>query len=161
MDHATAPVSQNQSTSRWGRSKFGGGTGRLALISIAGGAVFATLIAILYFLFQGDGPNGLLRTLLVGVIMTPPAAVAVYALCVDPLSLEGATRRPEESIETLWYQQAAADAFAAVIGVGGLAAGGFALSGRDMDAATVLTVVVFGATLVFAVSYLVRKQRAA
>lgn len=161
MDHAQTPTARATQTSKWGTSKFGGGTARLAAMSIAGGVVLAAAWAMLYFLFQGEGPNGVMRALLVGLIMIPPNAVAVYALCVDRLSLDGSIRRPEESVESQWYQQAATDSFHAVIAVGGIAAGGFALTGRDVDAGTLLTAVVVGAAVVCAVSYLVRKQRAA
>lgn len=100
---------------RWGRARFGGGTGALlmlsmlcaALLAAAAGALFGWLVA---------STTQILGSILFACMVWPATSTLAWVCFVDVTSLRGA-------VENHWYDKAASATFTAlllVLGIGGV-----------------------------------------
>lgn len=145
--------------SAWGRSRFGGGSGALIGVSITLGALLACGAGALFAWIGAAERPGLTFALLAAGTLPVWAALA-WALLVDRATITGATRRPEESVESDWYTRAAAGVFQDLLLVGGLGAAAFSLGSIHAPVGAVLAAVVALAMLDFGARYLTQKRRA-
>lgn len=82
-------------------------------------------------------------------------------MLVDRSTLTGAMDRPEDSIESVWYEKAASGVFGDILIVGGLGSAGFAFMQLEASVSLVLLAVTLLAALDFAARYLWLKKSAA
>lgn len=144
-------------TSSWGRSIVGGGTAFLIIASILIGLALSSGIGWLFVHFSR--PESPWLAFAVMVIMTAPISVILgWALLVDRRTLTGVYDNPDQSIESAWFDKAAARAFGDVIAVVGLGAGITAITRIDIDGSIVLLGVAILALLDFAARYQVIKR---
>lgn len=144
---------------RFGRIK-PGGTPALRL-AIPAGLVVAAAIGIALRsapIVPHNTMNAWLRALLIGVCVAPTAIALAWTVLVDRSTLPGALPHPEHSVESTWYDQAAKDGFHLLLAGTGLGAAVTSLLLPPMVSWTLIAVFAF-ASLAFAVSYLIRKER--
>ncbi len=125
--------------SRWGRSRLGGGSASLLSASALLGLLIAAGVGALLAL-TADTARPLLPFVIGALVTLPTATSLVWALLVDRSTLSGAVDRPEESIESAWYGQAATGALADLIMVLGLGAAAFSLTRVTVDSGALLIV---------------------
>lgn len=145
--------------SAWGRARFGGSSTTLLLVSLTIGALVSAGLGGL-FLVLGNTANPLLAFCLVVVATLPVTAVLGWAVLVDRSTLAGAIDKPDDSIESAWYDKAASGAFGDILIVGGLSAGGLGLARIEAPLTWALSALVLFAMLDFAVRYLWLKRSA-
>ncbi|MBE1513736.1 hypothetical protein [Nesterenkonia halotolerans] len=138
--------------SRWGRARFGGSSGVLISISLAIGAAISTGAGAL-FVALGDVERPILAFALMTMMSLPASAALGWALLVDRSTLAGALEKPDDSIESGWYDKAASGAFGDVLLVGGLGAAGFAVAWIDGPLTWAVSGLVLFAMLDFAVRH--------
>ncbi|RWR18350.1 hypothetical protein D8Y24_11570 [Agrococcus lahaulensis] len=146
-----------RTTSRFGRARFGGGTPALLAATLLGGAAIASALGALYAAL-GDQGDPWLRFVVMAVVTLPVAAALVWAASVDRSSLTDATERPEDSVESAWFDRAARGAFGDTFMTVGLAAAAFSITGLQVDTGLLLLAL---ATLIgvdVAVRYLLAKR---
>ncbi|WP_218220011.1 hypothetical protein [Nesterenkonia sp. Act20] len=146
--------------SRWGRSRFGGSSAVLVSVSLGIGAAISAAAGAL-FVTLSDSERPILAFALMVTLTLPTAAALGWALLVDRATLIGAADKPEDSIESTWYDKAASGAFGDILLVGGLGAGGFALTWIEGPLTWALSGLVLFAMLDFAARYQWLKKAAA
>lgn len=138
-----------------GRSKFGGSSTALGLVSLAGGVAIAGALAGLFYAVVDQNP--LVFAIFIPVAL-PVAAALVWALMVDRTTIRGATLNPEASVESSWYDQATSDTYHATLFAAGIVALVSVFAPVEVPlsiAAAVLVVFLMG---VFCISYQIRKR---
>jgi len=145
--------------SAWGRARFGGGSTTLLAASLTAGALVSACLGGL-FLVLGNAQDPVLAFSVVAVVTLPVTAVLAWAVLVERSTLAGALEKPEDSIESAWYDRAAGGAFGDVLIVGGLGAGALAFTGTEAPLAWALSALVLFAMLDLAVRYLWLKRAA-
>ena len=145
-------VTPPRPATRWGRSRLGGGSALLLLLSLVLGLLIASCLGALLALFSGERSPWLAFT--VGVIITLPAAVALsWAVFVDWSTVAGRVNRPEESIESVWYGRAATGVFHDLLMILGLGAAAFSITRLTVDTGMLLIVLCGLVMIDFAVRY--------
>lgn len=149
---ASGTRSTSHPASRWGRSRFGGGSALLLVLSLTLGLLLAGGIGALLALFSEGGNPWL--AVAVGTIVTLPAATALsWAVFVDWSTITGRLDRPEESIESVWYGRAATGTFHDLLMILGLGAAAFSITRISVDTG-ILLLVLCGVTMIdFALRY--------
>lgn len=143
----------------WGRTRFG--AGRLPALAVATpiGLVMAVAEALLFARFVGGPlPAPLLATIFSACVLVPNVLL-VWALIIDRTTLSGALERPEESVESQWYDEAARGAFHDTIAITGLALTFLAITGTHIDGVLALTGVLILAFLSTSIRYTVARSR--
>lgn len=150
-------TTQDASPSRWGRARFGRGTAALIGTSLGIGALLSAVAGWTFSALSGSEQP--LLALAVMFICTLPVTTALgWAILVDRSSLKGAIERPDDSIESAWYEKAASGTFGDVLLVGGLGATAFALLNIEAQVSWSLAAVVAFAMLDFTVRFLWLKR---
>lgn len=153
---------ETQTRTKWGRVKFG--TGRIPALKIAipCGLALGFVLAFVAVWVGLAGPNPLVGGAAFALCLAVPATLLVWVLVVDRSTLQGAAEQSEESIESKWYQQAAAGAQTDVIVAACLGALILSLvpSGADMDPRIVLVGVIGVSFLSFALRYQLLRRKA-
>jgi hypothetical protein len=153
-------MNTNRATrSAWGRARFGGSSTTLLAVSLTIGVLVSAGLGGL-FLVLGTAANPVLAFSVVGVVTLPVTAALGWVVLVDRSTLAGALDRPNDSIESAWYDKAASGAFGDILIVGGLSAGGLGLAGIEAPLTWALSALVLFAMLDFAVRYLWLKRSA-
>ena len=134
------------SRTRWGRSRFGGGQTALLGAACGIGLLVSGILAWTFSVVSGV-ERPLLAIALVMLCTLPANAALGWALLVDRSTLRGAVERPDDSIETAWYQRAAAGAFGDLLLVGGLSAAAFAVLQIEAAVSWIIAAVVLFAML--------------
>lgn len=160
MGHgAEGSATQGKDRSTWGRSRFGGSGRGLIAVSLTSGVVLSAGFGWLFTILE---PANLRPGLLfaVGVVVTFPfSAMLAWALLVDRSTLTGAVTRPEETVESVWYERAAAGAFTDLVAVIGIGAAAMTFFFPDVSGGAVL-IGLFGVTAAdFGIRYLVPSRR--
>ena len=107
-----------EKTTRFGRAKFGGSPRTLLALVVTCGICFALLTGWIAAQTT-DTERPFLVTALVAICVFPVASTGAWVVVVDRTTITGATRNPEQSIESSWYSGAATDSFhAALFAVG-------------------------------------------
>lgn len=153
------PGQAAQGQTRLGRARFGGGLAALVIGSLACGVVLAGGLGWLFSVLVT--PESRVVGFVVFTAMTLPfLAMLGWALLVDRSTIAGALDRPEESIESVWYEKAASGAFGDILLVGGIGAVGFSVLQVEAPVMVILAAVLVFAMLDFAARYLWQKTRA-
>lgn len=145
-------------TSNLGRSRFGGGTKTLIGISLLIGAVISTGAGAIFATLQAPDDFAV-ATLVFAAVTLPCFSVAVWALLVDRQSITGATKNPEISVESQWYDRAALGVFQDILIVCGLGATVMAFFDFSANIALVLAMLLALIMLDFAVRYWLIKRK--
>jgi len=112
---------EQETKARWGRSRFGGSQATLISVSLLAGAVLSIAAGLLFATLNFPG-NFVLATLIMAAGLLPVLSVGCWALLLDRSTLRGATKNPEISVESQWYDKAAVGVFQDVLLVCGLGA---------------------------------------
>ncbi|MCR2799946.1 hypothetical protein QNO21_12510 [Microbacterium sp. zg-Y818] len=145
--------------SRWGRARFGGGSATLWGTSLMIGVVVSACGGGLFVALNPDERAGLAFAVVMAGTL-PAAAALGWGLLVDRSTIAGAVAKPDDSIESDWYQKAAGGAFHDVLLVGGLGAAAFSFARIEASVGVVLAAVVLFAMLDCAARYLWVKRSA-
>lgn len=150
-----------QMRTKWGRSRFGSGRTPAMAIAVPAGLLLGAASGALSVFAGIAGSNPLLGGLIFALCLTMPAIALVYVVVVDRRTLEGATDRPEESVESGWYDRAAAGAFTDVIVVAGVGATVLAFLPVELlvDLKLVLPTTIAVCFASFGIRYLILKRR--
>lgn len=146
--------------SRWGRARFGGTTAQLWTAALGIGVLVAAGSGWL-FQWLRDGGSPLLEFSVMAAFILPVSTVLGWAVLVDRSTLAGAPRKPEDSVESAWYDKAASGAFTDILLVAGLGCAAVSLLGLEGSFGFVLAAVLLFAMLDFGVRYLWLKKSAA
>lgn len=145
------------SQTRWGKARFGGGSAALLSISLGIGAIASAGLGWLFQLL-GDAERPVLAFTLMAVSTLPVTTALGWAALVDRSTLMGAIEKPDDSIESAWYEKAAGGAFGDILLVGGLGAAVFAFTKIEAPISWCLAAIVLFAMLDFAARYLWQKK---
>ncbi|WP_306234013.1 hypothetical protein [Agrococcus beijingensis] len=140
---------------RLGRSRWGGGAAALVLGALLIALVLAGSMGALYA-WLGESGGGRLRFAVMAAVTLPIGLALGWALLVDRSSVRGAAERPEESVESAWYQQAAEGTMRDMLITLGLGAAAFSITGLQVDSGMLLA----GAVTLMMLSFLARYQLA-
>jgi hypothetical protein len=151
------PSSQTRTPARFGRSRLGGGSAVLIAAAVIGGALLSSGLGAL-FASLGEPGDALLRFTVMAVVTLPVAAALVWAVLVDRTSLPEAVERPEDSIESAWYDAAARGAFLDTFVTVSLGAAVFSITGVQVDSGMLLLGLAVLIALDFAVRFVVVKR---
>ncbi len=144
---------------RWGKARFGGGSAALLSISLGIGLIVSAGLAWL-FLVLGDVERPALAFTLTAVTTLPVTAALGWAVLVNRSTLAGAIERPDDSIESAWYEKAAGAVFGDILLVGGLGATAFAFTKIEAPISWCLAAVVLFSMLDFTARFLWQKKSA-
>lgn len=154
-----SPVPTNRIRTRWGRSRFGGGSLLLVLVSIGLGIVVSSGIGWLAKASQPAQERPWLLFLAVAVVTLPVTTVGAWALLVDRSTLAGAIDEPEETVENRWYEKAATTTFHFLLATLGIGLAVFSFLRVDIAPPVVVGGYLVVGIAVFAASYLIAKRR--
>jgi hypothetical protein len=146
---------------KWGRTKFGTGRTPAMAIAVPAGVVLAVAGGLLSVLVGVTASNPPLGFWVFTACLTMPAVALVYVLVLDRDTLQGATERPDESIESRWYDQAASGSIMDVVAGLGITLIVLTFVPCDVSVALdlVLTAVVAACFVSLGVRYLVLRRR--
>lgn len=148
---------QTATRSRWGRSRFGGGPGALIAISLFAGLALSAGAGVL-FARMNAADHFTVAALIMTAGLLPVFATACWALLLDRNTLRGATRNPELSVESKWYDKAAVGVFQDLLIICGLGGALFSFMPVSVSLGLVLAGVVLVAMIDFAIRYLMIKR---
>ncbi len=154
-------MATQQTRTAWGRMKFGSGRVSAMAIAIPSGVTLGAVVGLLSVLIGLTGPHPVLGGVVFALCLTVPATLLVYILVVDRNTLDGAAERPDDSIESRWYERAAAGAFTDIILVIGVGATVLAFISTDffVDLKLVLPAVIGVCFASFGIRYLLLRRR--
>lgn len=145
------------SPSRWGRARFGGGTAALIGVSLGAGVLLSAIAGGAFSAFSGsDQP--ILAFAVMSICTLPVTTALGWAILVDRSSVTGSIERPDDSIESAWYEKAASGTFGDVLLVAGLGAAAFAFLHIEAQVSWSLAAVVLFAMLDFTARFLWLKR---
>ncbi|MEU6699684.1 hypothetical protein [Pseudonocardia sp. NPDC046786] len=144
---------------RWGRVRFGNGTVPAMWLAAPAGAVLAAGLGVGAALAGAAGPRPLIGGAAVALVSFAGLTGLVWAFLVDRRTLRGATERPEESVESVWFDAAARGAFTDTVTFAGLALAALAVTGADVPGIGALTATVLVALVSVSVRYLLARRR--
>ena len=153
-------MSMEDTRSKWGRSRFGGSSAQLLAASLAIAVLVSAALGWLFMVLR-NGDRPLLAFGIMAAFTLPVAAVLAWVVLVDRSTITGALEKPEDSVESVWYEKAASGAFTDILLVGGLGCAALTFLGTEGTAGLVLGGVVAFAMLDFGVRYLWQKKTAA
>ncbi|MGO2031856.1 hypothetical protein ACTXJX_14345 [Glutamicibacter ardleyensis] len=151
---------EQETKARWGRSRFGGSQAMLIIVSLLAGAVLSAALTLVWWNFgpSGDPQRRLLAALAFGLIMLPAMFGLCWVLLLDRSTLRGATKNPEISVESQWYDKAAVGVFQDILLVCGLGAAVLSFIEVQASIGLVLAGVVALSMADFGVRYLLIKR---
>ncbi|MGW9404897.1 hypothetical protein ACWGQ2_13145 [Arthrobacter sp. NPDC055585] len=153
-------MSVENARSKWGRAKFGGSSAQLMTASLAAAVLLSAALGWLFMLLR-NGDRPMLAFAVMAVFTLPVSAVLAWAGLVDRSTLAGAIEKPEDSVESAWYEKAASGAFTDILLVGGLGCAAVSFLGTEGTVGLVLGSVIAFAMLDFGARYLWLKKAAA
>lgn len=150
-----------QARTRWGRTKFGNGRTPAMAVAVPCGMIGGAAAGWLAVSTGAAGANPGLGFLVFAACLTMPAVALAYVLIVDRNTLRGASRRPEESIESGWYDKAASGSFTDLLLAGGVAAVilGFIPGDLPADLKLVLPGLLAACAASFGIRYLALRRK--
>lgn len=138
--------------SKLGRARWGGGSASLLSASIAIGVIISAGAGAL-FAWLSSVEQPVLAFCIVAIATLPISVTLGWALLVDRSSLRGAVDKPEESIESAWYEKAASGAFGDIVMVGALGFAGFGFLQLNASVSWILLAVTLLAMIDFGARY--------
>lgn len=153
--NAAEPVDGDRS--RWGRVR---GTRTSTLwIAIPAGLVLAAAFGVVFGLSSVAGPQPVMAGIVFAVVTVWACFGLVWALIVDRRTLHGAVDRPEESVESRWFDASAGKAFTDVLLVVSIGGAVIAIGGLEPPVALVLPAVILVMAAAFGIRYLIARMR--
>ncbi len=154
-------MARQQTRTRWGQAKFGGGRIPAVLFAIPGGLLLGAAGGWLAVGTGLAGSSPLLGFAVFTACLAMPAMALMYVLVVDRSTVEGAVDRPEESVEGKWYDKAASGSFTDLVLVLGVLAAVAAFVPADLaaDLKLVLPAILAVCFASFGIRYLVLRLR--
>lgn len=128
-------------------------------MALAAGFIAGTALALVLVATRSIGPHPVAAGIAVAILMLPPCAGLVWALIVDRDTLRGATKNPEQSIESAWYDRAASGALGDTVVVTGLGAAVIVFTGVQVPTELALAAVILVAIGSVAIRYLIQQRR--
>ncbi|MFD1375201.1 hypothetical protein ACFQ4U_02445 [Micrococcus antarcticus] len=147
------------SQTRWGKARFGGSSAALIGVSLGIG-IFVSASLGWGFSLLGNAERPVLVFALMAIGTLPASAALGWVLLIDRSTLSGVVKRPDDSIESAWYEKAASGAFGDILLVGGLGAAVFAFMKIEAPVSWCLSAMVLFAMLDIAARYLWQKKSA-
>lgn len=150
-----------QPRTKWGRTRLGTGSTPAMAIAIPLGILIGLAGGFLAVVAGVAGSTPPLGFLAFGFCLTFPGIALVYAVVVDRNTLEGATERPDDSIESGWYEKATSGSFHDIMVVLGVTVGVLAFIPREfmVDLKIVLPAVLALCFVSTGIRYLVLRRR--
>ncbi len=152
---STSPAPSGSSArtrSRFGRARFGGGSALLLSVSALIGLLVSCGLGVLLAAFGGIQRPWI--GFVVGAVATLPTSIALaWAVLVDRSTLRGAIDRPQESIESVWYDRAAIGAFHDLLPILGIGAAAFSITRVSIHTGILLTALCLVVMIDFALRY--------
>lgn len=145
--------------SRWGRVRFGRGRASALAPAIPLGIGLAAVIAAVAAAIGFTPTSPWLGAGVLTFTLAGPMIGLAWALCVDRSTLRGATERPEESIESIWYDRATRGAFHDVLMLSGLGLAALMLTGTQVEGTLVLLGVLAVCLVSTVTRYVIHRQR--
>lgn len=145
--------------SKWGRARFGEGRMPAMGIAIPIGVVLAIVVGFFAVWTGIVGPRPLVGGAVFAIVMASPFIALAWVLVVDRDTLQGATERPEESVENTWLQAASSGSFFDLIAIGGLGAAILTFSGWNLSGQIAFVIVVLLGMASFSLRYLIASRR--
>lgn len=154
-------MSDQNTRTRWGRATVAGGRFPAMTVAAPGGVLISALLGWLAASLGVGGTSPILTGAVFALCLSFPSTMLVYVLLVDRSTLAGATERPEESVESGWYDKAAAGAVTDVVLVAGVTATvlAFIPTKFAVDPGLLLSGVVGLAFVSVAIRYLLQRHR--
>ncbi|MGQ1797356.1 hypothetical protein ACT4S5_09495 [Kocuria oceani] len=154
-------MTTTQARTKWGRTKLGTGRTPAMAIAVPAGVILAGAGGWLSVLVGVTATNPALGFWVFSACLTMPAIALVYVLVVDRDTLEGAVERPDDSIESRWYDRAASGSFMDLVaGLGiTLIVLTFVPGEVFVDLDLVLAAVVAACFISFGIRYLVLRRK--
>ena len=143
----------------WGTTKRGGFP---ALgVAIPAGLALAAALGVVAAAMGATESNPMLGGVVFALGLALPLVALVYAVVVDRGTIKGAADRPEESVESGWYDRAAAGAFTDLVLLAGAGATilAFIPANFPVDLKLVLPAVVLACFASFGIRYLLLRHR--
>ena len=153
-------VTVKNAQGKWGRARFGGSSAQLLAACLAIAVLVSAALGWLFMVLR-NGDRPLLAFGIMAAFTLPVTAALAWAVLVDRSTITGALEKPEDSVESVWYEKAASGAFTDILLVGGLGCAALTFLGTEGTAGLVLGGVVAFAMLDFGVRYLWHKKTAA
>jgi hypothetical protein len=153
-----ARMSTPDARTRWGRTK--GGRAPAMAVALPAGLALAGITSAVAAWAGFGGSRPAIAAVVMAACLAAPAVLLVWVVVVDRQSLAGTADRPEESIESRWYDRAAAGAQTDVVLVAAIAAVVLAVAPDvDVTPELVLVGVIAVSFLCFAVRYQLLRRR--
>ena len=159
MTESNGNAKGNLAPTSWGRVRFGARTVPAMVPAIPAGGLLAVLVAAAATLAGFSPQWPLLGAGIVAALMVLPLTALAWAFLVDRDSLKGAAARPEESVESRWYDVSAAGAFHDLLIIAGLGTAVLFLTPLDIDGSVALLAVAVAGMLSMGVRYTVNRRR--
>lgn len=137
---------------RWGRSRFGGGTGALLMLSMLCGALLAAAAGALFGWLVASTTQ-VLGSILFACMVWPVTSALAWVCFVDVTSLRDTVENAEDTVENHWYDKAASATFTdllLVLGIGGVI---FTFAPIEANIGLTLVAVIILVTADFALRY--------
>jgi hypothetical protein len=144
---------------RWGRVKLGDGRLPALWTALPFGIVLAVALAGVVVMTGEAGPRPAVGAIAVAAVTIWQCTGLVWAMIVDRNTLQGATANPEQSIESAWYERAAAGAFSDILLITGLGTAAIAFTGIEVPTLVALPGVIIVAAGSLAIRYFAQQRR--
>jgi len=115
-------MTSQSARTKWGRVKFGGGRFSALAVAIPIGLILGIALGVLAVGLGVAGTDPVMGGIVFSLCLSAPTTALAYALMVDRDSLAGAAESPEDSVESGWYEQAAAGALTDIVALAGVTA---------------------------------------
>ena len=157
--HSSASnVEQPKPRSRFGRSKFGGSPAALIAGSIVAGLAAAFAAALIFWAIVRPEETALYLSIFT-LFLLPVATAGAWAFLVDRETITGATKNPESSIESSWYDNAAQTTFHNILLAVGILGVASVFTDMQLSLGTFVIASYIFILVAFAGSYLLNKRR--
>lgn len=143
----------------WGRASIGSGRMPAMAIAVPLGVLLGVALGFVALWAGVAGPYPVLGVAVFALCLSLPSTALVYVLVVDRSTMRGAVERPEESVESRWYEKAAAGALTDVVLLAGLAVMFMAFVETSLDDTLILGAVVVVAMLSFAIRFAIARSK--
>jgi len=149
----------NVERSKWGRARIAGHNVSAMKVAILVGVMLSVIAGVLASRVGFAGERMWLGGIVVAVVMSWGFVALVWVLIVDRTTVQGATDRPEDSVESSWMQSASSGAFFDTFAIAGV--GSAIVSFMDVDWPN--SIVLMGIALIgmasFGLRYLIISRR--
>lgn len=154
-----SPIPHPDTRGRWGRTRFAEGRVHALSVAIPSGVVLSLGAGAVAMQFHVEKVPPLLLGAVFAFATVFPLIGLIWALVVDRATVRGTLDRPEESIESRWWDIAAQGAFTDTITITGLGLTVIALTNAPIGAVPALSAVIIVAFISSGTRYLMARKR--